>query len=758
MTVLPEGPEQAKIMLIGEAPGETEEKEGRPFCGVAGKVLNGILEECGIKREEVRVSNVMQERPPGNNFDHFYTKNEKGKKVPSVALLESYARLQSEIAACSPNVIVPLGNEAMKAILGYSGVMNYRGSILSSNLGKCIPTIHPASIARQWSFRPAVVADFQRIKEQSEFPEIIRTPQKLSIAYSTQAALEALEEVERTKYAAFDIETETDQITCISFSWEENQAVSIPFWFAGNTLRNESDELVLWRRIRDIMGNAEIKKVAHNGAYDIEFLQTKYGIRTEGYVLDTMVAFHVLYLELPKGLDFLCSLYTDLPYYKHEINTEDMDTYFTYNAKDSLVTFLCAKEIEVELRERNLFEFYQTHMHRLIFVLLDMQLRGVRFDTEMCAKLRKEIRHEVDALTEEFKRIAGDINPASPKQLTEWLYTKEGYPKQLKKDKATGKVSITANEEALETCRKIRANPAIDTLLLIREKSKLLSTYLEVKLDDDRRIRCAYNITGTETGRLSSSATARGTGTNLQNIPNGDVKRLFLADEGKTLLNADLSQAEARVVACLAGEERLIRLFEEGGDIHRRNASVIFRKKELEVTDEERQLAKRVIHASNYGMGPVTFSKNAGIPVSEARRLLNQYFATYPRIKVWHMQIQNLLKNTRRLRAPSGRERVFFNRFDESLTKEGLAFIPQETVGTIVNDALIELYEDKEHKLELLLQVHDSILCQCPLSWVGEGIDRLKRAMLKPIKINSRTLLIPVDVKVGSNWKDMVKV
>jgi len=288
----------------------------------------------------------------------------------------------------------------------------------------------------------------------------------------------------------------------------------------------------------------------------------------------------------------------------------------------------------------------------------------------------------------------------------------------------------------------------------MRGVSKILSTYLEVNLDDDKRIRCSYLIHGTETGRLSSRQTLRGTGTNLQNIPSGDIRRLFIADSGCVLINADLSQAEARVVAYLANETRLIRVFEGGGDIHRKNAANIFGCPEEEVTDEQRQLAKRVVHASNYGMGPRTFAKQIGCSEAEAKRLLNRYFATYPGIRNWHVAVADELRRKRQLTNPFGRKRVFFGRWGDSLTKEGLAFVPQSTVADIVNEAIIEL--DRAGYM-VLLQVHDSLVVQVRTEALEEGVDRIRKALTKPIEINGRVLTIPVDVKVGKNWEDMEK-
>lgn len=406
-------------------------------------------------------------------------------------------------------------------------------------------------------------------------------------------------------------------------------------------------------------------------------------------------------------------------------------------------------------------DFYHTYVHSLVEPLFSMTQRGVKFDTSKRALVRGEYERDFTQMQTRLNELVGhELNIGSHKQMTKWLYEELKLPKQTKKRKETGEETETANEEALRNLYKKKPVEEIGLVLEMREKQKLLSTYLNVRIDDDKRIRCSYNIAGTETGRLSSSSTAFGTGTNLQNIPDGIIRSMFVADEGFTLINADLSQAEARVVAYISGDQRLIEVFERGGDIHRKNAANIYGCKEEEVTNEQRNLAKRVVHASNYGMGPRTFAQTAGIPEAEATKLLNRYFATYPRIRLWHMQIKSQLDKTRVLTTPLGRRRIFFNRWSDSLLKEGLAFVPQSTVADIVNASLVDLYERWKGNgvgKELLLQVHDSILAQAKEECVEEAIKEIKEAMTRPIEIGGRTMVIPVDVKVGKNWSDMTK-
>ncbi len=757
VVVLPMGPERARIMLVGECPGETEVREGRPFAGMAGRVLDTILEEVGITLAECRVTNVMQTRPPGNNFSRFYERDGK-RLVPSPELTQGYERLRMEIAACQPNVIVPMGNEAMKALVGFGGIMDWRGSILESPFGKVIPTYHPAAVAREWTFRPASVIDFGKVKTESMFPELRRTERTLLTSPTFEEIIHHLQRMKGSEHVSFDIETETEQITCIGFSDRRDWAICVPFWFGGSgSLWSPEQEAEIWKGIFNLLEDQNIKKIAHNGVYDIEYLDRTMGLRVRNYWLDTMIAFHACYLELPKGLDFLTSVYTDHPYYKYQRRTDDMKTHWKYNATDACITYEIAFKVLKDMEDMKVEGFYRDYMHSLIEPLYQMQKRGVRFDVERCKEVRKQYKEEIEMLEKRLvEEVGHELNCNSHKQMTTWLYTELNLPKKTKLRKSTGEQTLAADEEALNELYDKHKIPALRTILEIRERKKIYSTYLEVKLDEDKRIRCAYQITGTETGRLSSNQTARGTGTNLQNIPGGLVKSLFTADPGCVLINADLSQAEARVVAHLSGDERLIRVFDSGGDIHRKNAANIFNKKEEDITDDERQMAKRVVHASNYGMGPRTFAQQTGLPESEARRLLAQYFATYPRIKLWHMQIKAQLQKSKVLTTPLGRKRIFFNKWTDQQFKEGLAYIPQSTVADVVNQGLIELYKEG---VELLLQVHDSVVAQCgeDVGVVGKTVELIKRCMTRPIEINGKILVIPVDVKVGKNWDKMDK-
>lgn len=760
------------IFICGESPGETEEKTGVPFVGQAGKVLDGILEEVGIRRNACYITNLIKYRPTNNNFS----------SVPQEDIAKGKAEIAEECACVNPNIIVALGEHAFNALTGLKGISHWRGSVISTNHGKCIPTIHPAAILREWKYRPMSVCDLHRAKRESEFSGIQRQQRNLIIHPTHKEVLSFLDDIiDNERTCAFDIETETSQISCIAFATSHAEAMCIPFWFGSSgSIYAETAELEIWQKIKEVLESKEVKKIAQNAQYDMTILRDKYAINVDNLWLDTMIAFHAVYPELPKALSFLTSIYTDVPYYKYYRTTNDMDDYFRYNATDAVVTYECAMKIYEEMKESKVVDFYYEHMHSLIMPLMDMSSIGVRIDSAGKKQAIKDMQAQEIALQNKLVELVGhDLNVNSPKQMKHWLYEELKLKPKYKLRKGKAEKTIAADEEALDELYKETNNEALKVVLDIRGTRKLLSTYLEVTYDKAQviklhetelgqivetkrewveRARTSYLITGTETGRLSSRETVYGTGTNMQNIPKGIVRRIFIPDEGKIFLNADLSQAEARVVAWLAEEDRLIKVFQDGGDIHRRNAAKIFRKPEGEITKQEREIAKRVVHASNYGMGPVTFAKNAGIAIPEAKRLLNAYFAEFPRIKLWHMSIERELKQSRTLITPLGRRRTFFNRWDESLKKEAYAFIPQSTVADILNMGLRRLYEKyRRTDNQLLLQIHDAVLMQVPCLEVQKVVTEVRETLSIPIMIHHKELIIPVDISVGENWQDLKK-
>ena len=758
MIVYGEGKKESKIWVIGEAPGYQEQKTGRPFVGGAGKVLDGLLHEAEIKRAETYIDNVIQQQPPKNDFSIYY--EDKSKRKPKQVLLDNHKRIREEVNLYKPNAVIALGGEALKALTGKTSIMNWRGSILDCGGVKVIPTIHPASIMRMYELRPIAVLDLKRAKHESLTPTFPPPyPDKFIINPTFSQVMEYIDFLHKQPYVSFDIETAGDQITCIGFGWSDTESICIPICYSTNSWWTKEEENHIILRLQKLFANPNIKFIAQNAQYDMIWLADRWGIEVVNLWMDTMIAFHCVYPELKKGLAFLCSIYTTRPYYKGMPKEETgPNILWKYNCLDTVVTWEVAHEIRKEMDEFGTIPFYTVHSHALIKPLIAMQRRGVKIDIKKREAIDRDLERELGEMQKKLSSAAGhELNPNSSKQMKEFLYSELKLPPQRKR--STGE--LTADEEAIETLAKKFPNPVFNLILDIRKIRKVLSTYIRATIDPDERIRCSYAITGTTTGRLSSRENVYGSGTNLQNIPRGElVRSIFIPDQDRKFIYIDLSQAEARVVAFLAKDRKLQAVFShKEGDIHKYNAAMVFNKRLEDVTEEERTTAKSLVHASNYGIGARTFARIIGTPEGRARELLNQYYALYPRVKMWQREVEEELKRTRTLRTPLGRRRMFFGRWGPDLIREALAYIPQSTVSDILNQGIVRAANALPQDWEMLLQVHDSVLFQVPTNTEPIHILKYMEHFFQiPIKIHGVEFVIPIDIRVGENWGNLKKM
>jgi len=522
-----EGPKDAKIIFVGESPGRTEEIQGRPFVGEAGQVLDNLLQQASILRESAYITNVVKYRPPGNNFNYY-------KKTRPDLLEAGIAEVRKEIEEIKPNLIVPLGAEALEALTGLKGISKWRGSVLWSELLKCkiLPTYHPALILREWEFYGLAKFDLKKAAMEAAFPEHLYVEPEILLAPSMADCSEAFQKIRQADYASFDIEVMEHGIDCISFAWDNSHAISIPFSteVGIGSYWPERDELSVWRQIRDIF-LSDIPMVAQNGMYDMFQLKQKLGITVKNYWLDTMYAFNQVYPSMPKSLDVLASLYTDIPYWGEAPKKMGPERW-NYNAMDSIVTYRLITPLLEELTECGQSDFYFNHTHKLITPLLGMSLTGVRMDKEFIATEKVRLKGEVKEHEEALNGLAGkELNAKSPKQLIEYLYKGKGLPPQYTRAARGNPKRITTNEDALKKLKRKYPLKELDLILDIRQKQKLISTYLDNLVGEDGRAHCSYNLAGTESGRLSSSAAPDGSGTNLQNIPPLSPER-FLGRSG----------------------------------------------------------------------------------------------------------------------------------------------------------------------------------------------------------------------------------
>lgn len=748
--VKPIGPLHAKIMLVGEAPGLEESRSGIPFVGSSGKILNYILQDAGVDRAACRITNVVNVRPPGNNFGVFY--EDKSKRIPTAELLRHRQRLYKEVESTNPNVIVAIGAEALKALTPHQYITKWRGSIIATNHGKVIPTIHPAAVMRNWGVRPVVVFDFQRVAAEASFPEVKTTNREFILNPSFDQVVEECSRLMKSEYIAFDIETTREgwpkQIKCIGFSDSSTSAICIPLAdkFGGNYWNNPETEGAVWQLIAEVL-KSKAKKIAQNAQFDVSILSYA-GVPVNNLALDTMIMHHTLHPELPKGLDFLCSVYTNQVYYKSLVR-QDL---WRYNCLDAVITYEVAMVLLKELDDFGTKDFYFRHVHPMIDPIIDIQHRGVRVDKTLRSALAEGLRKTIKGKQELLDNAVGhELNVSAPKQMMAFLYDELGLEKQY--NRKTGK--ITADEDALNKLARKNPSPLFKLILGIRGDSKLLSTWIGAPLGKDERLRTSYLIAGTLTGRLSSKKHLDGTGTDLQNVPPGPARTMVIPEDGNVFVGADLKHADTRVVAWLANAPGLMGAFKEGKDVHRYVGATLFNKPAKEITESERAVSKQAGHAAHYGMGSGGLAALLKCSRADAKVVLNTYITQNPAIEVWQSSVESQLRKTRILKTPFGRKRIFFGRLNNATLREAFNYIPQATVADITFRALVCLYWALPEGARVMLQTHDDLIFECKKSQVEQVKWITKNAMEFPIMVNKKELVIPVEFKVGENWDEV---
>jgi hypothetical protein len=270
-----------------------------------------------------------------------------------------------------PNVVVALGNEALVALTGHLGIEKWRGSILASPVGKVVATLHPAFILRMYHKRIIAEFDLRRAREESSNPEVNLPQHSFIINPSFDCVMDTLLAFQKRRCKlSFDIETHGRHVRCLGLADSPSTCICIPFMSrrgaprpgehslilvpagvaCANSHWGEEQELIILSTLGTILGDEDIPKIAQNFPFDSTLLLQDFGLVVRGLWMDTMVAQHCCYPELPKGLDFLCSIYTRVPYYSDYDSQDDLQTW-VYNCYDASVTFECAIALEKELGE-----------------------------------------------------------------------------------------------------------------------------------------------------------------------------------------------------------------------------------------------------------------------------------------------------------------------------------------------------------------------------------------------------------------------
>lgn len=719
--VFGEGPDDATVCLVGEALGAEEARYGRPFIGGAGRTLNFFLRKAELRRSDMYVTNIVKCRPPHN------------RKPTQIEARECMRRHKMLDFLSKFNVVVLMGNTALQGVTGEQRISRFRGCVWQHQFHtgkriKVLPTLHPAAIMRQQEMIPVAVSDLQKVQAEMRTPEWEAPVQD----YALQADAKEIHELTQAKLPiAFDVETNSltpgpRSITMLGISNEAGRVFVI---------RNIHDAHVQ-QGLRKLFAQ-QITMVGHNVMFDVSHLEAN-GVPVHGKLFDTMLAHHMVLSDVPNDLGFVSSLYTRMPPWKH-LMRKDLAY---YNACDVDATFRLYQYLSAQIESMGAQRPFQISLD-LMRPLHEMTNFGIRFDNLQAAKWRVGLERSIRKNEELLNKLVGKtvFNWRSTQQLAKLLYDDLNLPEQINRKSG----SRTTNAKALEAIYELTKNKVVGVLLKLRKQGKLASTYFNPPESADGRVHSHYLIHGTGTGRLSSA------NPNLQNVPKGPARAIYVPDDGHVFVSADYSQIEIRIAAILAGEKKLLEAFDAGVDIHRAIAAEVYDKPMDKITDRDRFLAKTIVYGLGYGRGAVSLAAMYKLSLPAARAFIAKYFATYSHIAAWRESVLGCASKRGYLVTPFGRRRYFFG---PNIAPKVYNFLPQGTAADIIGEALVRVHHQLPSHARLLLQIHDELVVQCEEGKEKEVTECLKDVMEGPVDVLGMHCF-PVNTAVGKNWQEV---
>jgi DNA polymerase I-like protein with 3'-5' exonuclease and polymerase domains len=816
------GYSDAQIMFLQGFPLTDDVKNQKALTGFSETTLKYFLAENGESLNRCYRSIFIREK-----LDYSATNPKKLRLALEKIDLPKYEQiLKNEIDEVKPNVIVPLDDIALGAVFPHIHSIHkpkgrkywidcYRGSILNlredwqqyisreeENVVRVIPTIGPQMLYANYAARSYISLDYKRIIENSNKRSPIARPGVVWVAKTYEALLGFLTRQFQNspKRLTFDIETYGGMISCISLCFDGKEACTVPMMDSTISLGEMS---LLYKLLSQVMKNP-IEKNNQNIKYDWT-IKERHGFLVNNVHSDTMLKGALLYPELPRGLDFWTSIFTDIPYYKDEgkeynPKLHSRDRLYIYCGYDSLAAHQIAEEMDKELEETGLKEFYDTEVGPSILIYKDMDRVGLLRDNTQQKKLLNKYSLLYASNLAILRGITGDktLNPRSPAQVGKLVYEDLKYPARTKTDPETGITRYVTNKETLddllinigETGKSGKIGYEILSRTIICRKLGKVIEYIETPIHPDGRFKGTSNICGAETGRSSSSKTideklradsevknskhTKKLGRSLQTITKhgfhidedlfddfedkniaADIRSMFVPSRNCVFIEGDGSGAEARVVFVLANDFDGLAAMDQKPKIHAKTAAMLFGLDANTITSKGPSLpkigityydmGKRTRHAGNYDLMPFRLAQMTHLPLSETERLLRKFHDATPQIRsIFHAEIIAQLRMNRTLINPNGRRRTFFNQLNDKTFKEAYAHIPQGTVSDLTKFTMWRIREEMPDdyfvNYRFLIENHDGILAEVHKDIKDKYIDVFRKKYERPINFNNCSL------------------
>ena len=769
------GPRGAKIAIVGEWPSASEIAAGRPFSGGAGKYLWDAIRPYNILQTEVYKTHVVKRAVSNHN------KPQQHELTLWKEALEYELSLLPDL-----EFILCLGNTALKALTGHTGITQFRGSVYDWKDKQITIAGSPGMILRDPTQEIIFRMDIKKFADvvNGDFkPHIVHKHVLYDYDDAVAYLNSLLAKADKTKTlpVSFDIETlNANQCTaCFGLATDAHNGYCIPLRGERDLCFSTQQEYSLYILLLKVLNHPNVKVIAQNGSFDSYFMGVKDAAPFNVHH-DTLLAHHTLYPTLPHNLGFLTSQYTNYPYYKDEKDRykegADINAFWMYNATDAAITYAVYEGTKRELEAQKLDQFFYNHVMRVHPHLVNATVCGIKIDAKMKQDLHKTVKAEVDGAYEEFQSAVraalmddnAEVNPNSPKQLAKLIFDDLGCVHRQRSTAAPVRKDLLSDNRT-----SLQAKAILVALDRYSEQHKFFSTYVESAVDEDNRFRAEFKQFGVQKapGRLSSSKVAWGTGGNLQNQPRSAYP-MFTADDDTVFVYFDLAQAEARVVGWRAGIEQWIADFErarlDGGfDAHRSLASVMFNVPYDEVPKEDfdadgnptiRFIAKRCRHGLNYRMQPARLAATTGLLYTTAIRNYNIYHSINPELKRWWALEEQVVRKTRQQFNAYGRRNQLFGRLDEGGLDSIIAFYPQSTIGDKTQRVWYQCHEDDRwdrSKARIAINVHDALYGFARKDFAKTALSIMKEHAEEPIMIENiftksiSPMIVPADLKLS---------
>ncbi|MCR5577711.1 MAG: DNA polymerase I [Prevotella sp.] len=605
------------------------------------------------------------------------------------------------------------------------------------------------------------------LAENASFETLKTTPHDYKLVDNQEDLLKLCDYFRTNEILSLDTETTSTnaieaELVGLSFSVKEFEAFYVPI------PSNREEALQIVNIFKEVYEDPKILKIGQNLKYDLEVLRN-YGIELKGKMWDTMIAHYLIQPELHHNMDYMAEIYLNYqtihideligPKGKNQKSMRDLDPkeVYEYAAEDADITLRLKNKLEPELKKYECEDLFYNIEMPLMPVLAEMEMNGVCLDTASLQETSKVLTDRMNELEHRIYELAGEqFNIASPKQVGEILFDKL---KIIEKAKKTKTGQYVTSEEVLQQLKN--KHEIVSDILEHRGLKKLIGTYIDAlpKLINPQtgHIHTSFNQTITATGRLSSSDP------NLQNIPirgedGKEIRKAFVPEPGCLFFSADYSQIELRVMAHLSKDENMIRVFQEGKDLHAATAANIYKKPIDEVSRDERTKSKRANFGIIYGITVFGLAERLDIPREEAKMLIEGYFQTFPQVHDYMEKSKEIARQQGYVTTLFGRRRYLPDINSHNATVRGFAErnainAPiQGTAADIIKVAMIRIFKRfkaENIKSKMILQVHDEL----NFSVYPEEKEKVEQIVLEEMQ-GAFDLAVPLvaDSGFGSNW------